>query len=874
LRNLEGGELVAALAECGEGAILEALWRLDVESVRVRLVPQFADSEMIHLSDLVVREVLDPNPSAAVCGALMTVLDDHLIEISTAANHELATRLVDRTPFNIAVIEDDRAILEQQVLSAEDDDSLEFALVVLRNETARADDDAVRESAFDRLKLDSGCLKSEALNLAEALVSGDCSSTWGDACRAAAVMAECDAANEESQALAAAMVRACPSTCPSEILVTAVGDFIREHGLIDLRQAIEGESLPDSPGSRALLRTVEGVNDGRSRLSLFVAACTCQAGVYARVIGDLEGTWTPAEWDRRLGSLSRSRRPVPRHISVSLLQQAPPTAMAASVRLAVKQPCVDEEPTLIREASENVRAWLENEVADDDDALLELSKAFYWPENASSEVMARIGEVVSAVCPGKEWEVIVPAFLSSAISVDSAVSLLPPGQYEMSLEALGPSEDRLKLCQGLAERDPDLVCEIVRNMQGESFSLDLCEACAPTCPDAAFVGGDRAWGKMTESVKDTYVHLLCVHGTSEQLPLLSRVVADSKRRNTGRRCQATLRVSELTPKGGEVCASVLDLLDTGVPELMRAATEAIGAVCPTDASTLRKLRQAVSNGGVPADSADQAFAAVEDSLLALLEAEPETAERARILEGIGVCGSKRGVLRLLDHVGPAAEDTHLLARMAAAKALAENSLYDELSVDALERLARLLDGKAQETHIEVRESLSMACVRANLGEDAALAELYNLIGLTPRGSADELFGKEKESLVRQLTLLAQEEKRGPAGWGAWLAILDTVAERLVRAVYVHVGVSQPLQDRIRRGVRGEPDYGELLQSLSSVPTLVKVKPFLETVHSLRCTDTEITHPGERPKEETVAAAKTPFQKAAKQIVGVLDTANE
>lgn len=873
LSGLEGDELIAALVESGEGAILEAMWFLNDESVRVRLVSPFATSEVTHLSDLLVHEALSQNGSQSVCQALVALLDEQLIDISAAANRQLAARLLDATPFVIPAVERGRALLEQQVLSSEDDDSLEFALAVVRNQTSCAGDDAVRNCAFDRLKSDLSLLKDIVLALADELSEEGTPSTWNDVCRAAAAMVECDDADQEARTLAEAIILTCPAACPSETLDSEVQALIHEHGLVQLRRRIEVEPLPNRPGSRALLRTIEGIGDGRKRAPLFVAACVSQTPTYVGMLKALAGAWSDDEWNRRLRCLARSELPVPRPIAAELLQSAPFTAMAASVQLAVMHPCPGDEPALIEEAAAVARAWLQNETPDDEpDSARLLSTAFYWPKNPSPEVMHRVGQVLTAAVPSREWEVVVPAFLSSALTADIAVSLLLPGQYEQALRSLGPCEQRRMLCQGLAEWDPDGVCVIVGRMQSEGFSLDLCQACAPVSPDDAFVGGDRAWGGMSDSDRDAYCQLLCSHGTPEQFPLLFAVVADSRRQNSDRRCQATAAIAQLTPKGGEVPAPVLDLLDTGVPRLMLAATEAVGAVCPASANTLRRLRQAAANGGIAADSIGQALAGVEGYLLHLLEAEPGTEERVRVLEALGVCGSERAVLRILDHIGPAAEDTHLPVRVAAAQALAENCLYEELSIEALERLALLLDGEAPETHNDVRESLSMASLRANLGDDAALAGLYDMIDFTPRHAPDELFGREKASLVRQLTLLAQEEKRGPAGWGAWLAVLDTVAERLVRAAYLRAGVSESLRERIARGVLGEPAYGELLQALSSVSPLVKVKPFLQTVHSLRCTDSEIPHAGERPKEETIAAARIPFQKAARRIVGLLDTA--
>lgn len=873
LRGLEGDQLVAALVESREGAILEAMWFLRDDRIRVRLVSPFVRSEMTYLSDLLIQEALSPDSSRAVCEAVMAQLAEQLLDISPAANRRLAARLLDATPFGSPDIESRRALLEQQVLSGDDDDSLEFALAVVHDQTPCADDDDVRDWALDRLKSESSVLRDIAMEFADELADDGTTTSWKDACRAAAAIGVCDDADQEARDLAEAMVLACPGACPSETLNSGVQCLIREHGLVQLRRTIEGDPLPNRPGSRALLRMIDDVGDGRRRAPLFVSACVRQAAIYVDLLGALAGSWTDDEWNRRLRSLAKSEHTVPRPIAVALLQSAPSSVLAASLQLAVMQPRSGDEPALVDAAAEAVRTWLRDETLDvDADSGLLLSKVFFWPSSPSTREISRLGQVIMASIPGREWCVLLPAFLSSALTANGVVSLLPPEQFETALRSLGPGEKRWLLCQGLVERDPEAICEIVGRMQGEGFALDLCQACAPASPDDAFVGGDHAWGDMIQSDKDEYCRVLCAHAGPQQLSLLSAVVADSRKRNMDRRCQATVAVAQLTAKGGDVPTPVLDLLDTGVPRLMVAATEAIGAVCPTNANTLRRLRQAAANGGVSADSVRQSLGEVEGHLLPLLEAEPQPEDRVHLLEALGVCASETAVLRLLDHIGPAAEDTHLSVRLAAATALAESCLYEELSLEALGRLTLLLDGEAPETHEDVRESLSMASLRANLGDDAALAGLYEMIDFTPRRAASELFGREKESLVRQLTLLAQEEKRGPAGWGAWLALLDTVAERLVRAAYLRVGGSDRLKERLERSVMGEPAYGELLQALSSVSQLVKVKPYLETVHSLRSTDSEIAHAGMRPKEETVAAARVPFQKAAKQIVGLLDTA--
>lgn len=149
-----------------------------------------------------------------------------------------------------------------------------------------------------------------------------------------------------------------------------------------------------------------------------------------------------------------------------------------------------------------------------------------------------------------------------------------------------------------------------------------------------------------------------------------------------------------------------------------------------------------------------------------------------------------------------------------------------------------------------------------------------MVGFTPTRDIRELLGREKDIAVRQLQLYSAALEQGERGWPARITHLDNVAERLVRAAYVRCDDAGPaIKQRILSSLR-QPDYGEIIQALSSVKKLHGVQARLKTLRELRSTKTELPHPGEKPDEADLVTAETCFKDAAKAIVGVLDQSHE
>ncbi len=224
---------------------------------------------------------------------------------------------------------------------------------------------------------------------------------------------------------------------------------------------------------------------------------------------------------------------------------------------------------------------------------------------------------------------------------------------------------------------------------------------------------------------------------------------------------------------------------------------------------------------------------------------------------------------LFQYVGGNAEyDDDTLHRAAAEAILSASDRIKDASDEDQATLVRLLEGEEAEADPEARGNLSDALANVQLGDDAALKILYDETGIKPRTSPDILFGSEKSALVRHLGLFARARDQGAAGWGVTITQLDNVAERLVRAAYLAVGESEAIKEKIRTDPR-EPDYGNLIGALSSVKELQGVRDDCGVLHDLRCSRTEVPHPGEKPDEDAMATARTCFKKIGKVCLGTL-----
>jgi hypothetical protein len=157
--------------------------------------------------------------------------------------------------------------------------------------------------------------------------------------------------------------------------------------------------------------------------------------------------------------------------------------------------------------------------------------------------------------------------------------------------------------------------------------------------------------------------------------------------------------------------------------------------------------------------------------------------------------------------------------------------------------------------------------RATLAEDQALTVFHDLIGRTPKGDPADLYGAEKSRLLRAAALYESSRSLGEAGWPGMIEQLDNMAMCVTRAAYLVAGDNEPPKELIRTDPR-RPDYGALLNMLNG--DLAGAKGPLLTLHKARSEETEYTHPGTKPTQDTVTTARTNFGQGVKVLVGVIE----
>jgi hypothetical protein len=389
-------------------------------------------------------------------------------------------------------------------------------------------------------------------------------------------------------------------------------------------------------------------------------------------------------------------------------------------------------------------------------------------------------------------------------------------------------------------------------------------------PDAAFSGSAEAFPTLSKADKDEIIDLLGAHATTGQIPALEAIAREDHRENAERRVRAAEKIAELTAKGEPLPQSVVDLLRSNIPKLREAAVRAIEQVKPYDPILIGDLHAVADGGGVPGKAAAAALDTLADEFLSDLAAASSKEDLHRVIPLLGAVGRARVLPSLFNHLGVNAEYDDVALHRAAAKAIRQSAEHvRNVSQEDQATLVRLIDGEEREADPEAQAALSSALARLQLGENAALKILYDELPFEVKGDPDELFGPEKERLLRQLGLYARARDQGESGWGVALSHLDNVAERLVRAAYLACeGGSESIKEEIRTDP-SQPEYGRLIGALSSVGKLKGIQDDASVLHDIRSKNSEVPHAGQQPDEETIATARRCFKEIAKVCVGTL-----
>jgi hypothetical protein len=117
---------------------------------------------------------------------------------------------------------------------------------------------------------------------------------------------------------------------------------------------------------------------------------------------------------------------------------------------------------------------------------------------------------------------------------------------------------------------------------------------------------------------------------------------------------------------------------------------------------------------------------------------------------------------LFNYLGATAEyDDVVLHRAAAVRQAAEH--VKPVTEEDQETLVGLIDSKEREVDPPGTERPVLGPRSPQLGDDAAFKILYDEVPFEVKGDPDELFGFEKERLVRPLSVYARARDQGESG---------------------------------------------------------------------------------------------------------------
>ncbi|HXF50527.1 MAG TPA: hypothetical protein VNM43_02455 [Dehalococcoidia bacterium] len=848
--------------------MLEAFWRYGDPALCAALVEPILQTGAPLLVQLLIGELLNPTIGDPLPSHLMQGLTNRRPSLPLQLARRLADRLRDAQPLANAQYEGARHILETWILEQQGEIADAFAVQVVRGETPGAGPSDVRQAAYRRCGVSQRALMEASTAVLARLDGSPSVQTWQMASEFVEVACEGKASPPDPVVpLVEKLLELAPSYAPVDALPPQLGRFAAGPQRSVLERLI-GERLPDASGARAILRTVASITHPGTKARLFALAVCRQPHLWG-VLQAHTGRWDEATWKRSLKAFAR-QEPIDPAILTQLMNAAPSTLVANVIKLALSQAQGPGEPPL-QTAGQRLRQRLD-ELGRGSEQQSAWVNAVPWP-SARNATIQKLASVLDALARDDRLRLVVAAYEAGAIRSHAASRLLPQGTTYDALGQVRDQQKRASLARSLVEASPDEAGDAIARLQMENFSLEVARALASSLPEAAFAGAAAAFSALTPKEKDSLVELLCSHATAGQITVLEAVVADDRRENAERRARATGRIAQLVSPGSRPPQCVIDLLNSNIPQLRRAAVEAIQAIKPRDAEVIAKLHEVAARGGDPGRAALEALDALAEQFSAATDKATTKDDVRQLIPLLGAVGRPQVLSRLFRFLGARAEYDDVGLHQAAAKAVRQAADHiHSVSEEDQTTLVGLIDGDEREADPEALEDLSAALARIQLGEDAALKILYDEAGFSPRADPDTLFGNEKAQIVRQLGLYARSRDRGEAGWGAALAHLDNVAERLVRAAYLACPVGS---DKIKQQIRSDPrrpEYGVLIEALNSVRQLKAVQADCKKLHDIRSKRSEVPHPGDAPDGSTWQTAQHCFREIARVCLGVLDNA--
>lgn len=867
IATLSGAELLAGLSDGREVRALEAFWRYGDPTLCAACVSALLDSGEAVLVDLVVGELVEPAITAPLPGAIIEGLRCHRPPLSETSARRLSKLARDGRADSQPEYDAAAPLIEAWLIDQAGTAGDALAVAALAGQTPHAQDETVRGAAFSRAAASSRVRKEAAKSILDG-AEGDPGTAW---IRGADLLERgCSGFTQppdEVVRLLKMLVQLSPDHATSPFQPT-LARFAAVGAVETVQGVLSSGPLAESVGAIAICGLVPGVQGVALRTKLFTLAVRAQPHLWPHLEGQL-AAWTIADWKRALRDLARGSA-VEQGPLLSMLSVAPPETMAALTAVALSPAAGPNRAPAISTAGSRLDQYLDELGSESNRD--EWVAAVPWPRDADEDAIARSTALLGCLERSRHIGLAVRGLLADKVSATTAARLLTPEQTRDALELIPASTVRGRLALALSTTAPDELAAAVDQMQGETFGLDLMRALAPTHPVLGFAGAATAFPDLDNADKDELVESLSKFATNTEAALLTQIVEDDHKANANRRAIAADRLTELSPVGERPPACVTDLLKSNIPKLREAAIRAIETRNPHDEELIGQLHQVASAGTATSRAARIALDSLSEQFLAEVADAHTKAELHELLPLLGAVGRASALPVLFRYVGSAAEyDDAGLHRVAAGAILDAAKRISTATEEDQAILVRLLEGDDGEADPEAHANLSEALTHIQLGDDAALRILFEEIAITPKESPDGLFGDEKDSLVRHLGLFARAEKQGASGRGLAITQLDNVAERLVRAAYLAVGESEPIKEKIRTDPRA-PDYGNLIGALASVKSLQSIRAECEVLHEIRCSRTEVPHPGEEPDEAAMVTARSCFKKIGKVSVGTLQQA--
>lgn len=857
LRGLTGQDLLEALSSEGDWRTLEAMWCYRDPALGELLVPHLLRSGQPDLVDVLVDEVIHSDRTNLTRDVVARHLFDSRAASTTDGAQRMLTALDDPalagTPTALWAL----AWLFETDAPCADQEAIDLASMT----TTIADTDVLR-SAFARV----GRLGVEAQDVVTSAIAGrpiPDPSSWNQAVLITGEALTIASIGRDD------LIRRLLFTgaeLPSIDLPPAFTALVRSTGAALLLETFsrEGVVLGDQPGTGAysLLELVDQSNGPEWQIDVAEAVAF---GHHQLWVGGHQALTTA--WDTGLWQEMLQRRidadPADQLVGADALVQEAPDELVHLLPLfaAAVDPGAESGPASAA-ATERLRVHLANSTEGEDRAA-ELAFTIWPADNNSARTAVIAHTLVAAAGEDTASRGMAGACLRGALTPELLADVVPESGWVSAVVELTDDAICTAYVSALGRRTPESIPVLAQLRIHDDATIDFAvvEGLAAISPADAFDGLADRWDSLDEDDRNRLVGLLDRFSSGTEIAILDRIVSDSALGNKDRRLRACARWSQLAQLRTPLPPGVASLLSSNRDELRKAAADAVRQVCPRDDETLNELRELVALGGPIGRASREALDSICDDAATELESLRGAELRQK---GVGVCrvlglsAGDRAVALLAAHLGPDALDESLTLRRAAAAALAEVFEVRSASPAEMETIGGLLHGDNIESDVTARHSLETAHRRAELGEDAALSQLDEILGPNHR-AADLVVPGEKSRLLDALQRMATRHAIGETGWEGYIAALDLVLERIGRGVYLHLGPSENLKAQLRSSPES-PAWGRVIDALRNTPAGHAIV-HVEVVHTMRCDRTDSHGADEVLTESDVNYATTAFRQA-------------